>query len=63
MSTTAASSSPRRSREAEVLDEQAELRRISREERLRALGFEDPSDEQRREQLARNVALRAWPKD
>jgi len=49
-------------REAKALGEQAEVRRISREERLRALGFEDPSDEQRREQLARNVAMRDWPK-
>ena len=32
-------------------------RRKDREDRLRALGFEEPSAEQRREQLARNVAL------
>ena len=31
-------------------------------DRLRTLGFEDPSSEQRREQLARNVAMRDWPK-
>lgn len=32
-------------------------KRENREHRLRALGFEDPSVERRREQLARNVAL------
>ena len=41
----------------------AELRkRKNREDRLRALGFEDPSGNQRKEQLARNVALQDWPK-
>lgn len=49
-------------REAKALGEQAQLRRTSREERLRALGFDSPSDAQRREQLARNVAMRDWPK-
>jgi transcriptional regulator with XRE-family HTH domain len=49
-------------REAKSLGKQAESRRVSREERLRSLGFEEPSDEQRREQLGRNVALRDWPK-
>jgi len=49
-------------REGKALGERAEARRISREERLRSLGFEEPSDEQRREQLARNVAMRDWPK-
>ena len=37
-------------------------KRESREDRLRALGFEDPSGNQRKEQLARNVALQDWPK-
>lgn len=37
-------------------------KRKHREDRLRALGFEDPDDNQRREQLARNVALQDWPK-
>jgi len=37
-------------------------RRNAREERLRALGFEEPSNEQRKEQLAKNIALRTWPK-
>ena len=49
-------------REAKALGEQAQSRRALREDRLRALGFEAPSDEQRREQLARNVAMRDWPK-
>lgn len=49
-------------REAKALGEEAESRRVSREDRLRALGFEEPSEEQRREQLARNVAMRDWPK-
>jgi len=49
-------------REAKALGEEADSRRISREDRLRALGFEEPSEEQRREQLARNVAMRDWPK-
>ena len=39
----------------------ATRRRAAREERLRNLGFEDPGREQRKEQLARNVALREWP--
>ena len=49
-------------REAKELLQGAEGRRAAREDRLRALGFEDPSNEQRREQLARNVAMRDWPK-
>jgi hypothetical protein len=49
-------------REARALADKAETRRTSREDRLRALGFEDPSPEQRKEQLARNIALRDWPK-
>jgi transcriptional regulator with XRE-family HTH domain len=45
-----------------ALGDSASRRRTTREDRLRALGFEDPSDEQRREQLAKNVALQDWPK-
>ena len=45
---------------APLLD--AESRRVSRETRLRALGFEEPTAEQRKENLALNVALRDWPK-
>ena len=46
---------------ARVLRDAATQRRAAREERLRGLGFEDPGYEQRREQLARNMALRDWP--
>ena len=49
-------------REAKSLGEKAEARRVSREEHLRSLGFEDTSDDDRRQQLARNVAMRDWPK-
>lgn len=49
-------------REARALADSAEARRTRREDRLRALGFEEPSQEQREQQLARNVALRDWPK-
>jgi len=49
--------------EARSLGEAAEARRLSKEERLRALGFEEPTDEQCKEQLAINIALREWPKD
>ena len=37
-------------------------KRENREDRLRALGFEDPTGNQRKEQLARNVALQDWPR-
>ena len=47
--------------EAQTLGDAATRRRADREERLRKLGFEDPGLEQRREQLARNMALRDWP--
>ena len=40
----------------------ASRKRENREDRLRALGFEDPSGNQRKEQLARNVALQDWPR-
>ena len=36
-------------------------RRTRREDRLRALGFEDPTNDERRERLARNAALKDWP--
>lgn len=49
-------------REAKLLGEKAEARRVSREEHLRSLGFEDLSDDDRRKQLAHNVAMRDWPK-
>ena len=47
--------------QARALGNAAARRRAAREERLRNLGFEDPGREQRRMQLARNMALRAWP--
>ena len=47
--------------EARALGDAATRRRAAREERLRNLGFEDPGREQRREQLARTMALRDWP--
>jgi DNA-binding transcriptional regulator YiaG len=49
--------------EAKGLEEEAEGTRVAREDRLRALGFEEPTTEQRKENLALNVALREWPKD
>ncbi|MDZ4697454.1 MAG: helix-turn-helix domain-containing protein [Deltaproteobacteria bacterium] len=49
-------------REAKSLGEQAENRRLRREEQLRSIGFDDPSDGERRDQLARNIAMRDWPK-
>jgi len=48
-------------REAKRRGDEAVSRRVTREDRLRALGFEDPSDKQRREQLAQSVAMRGWP--
>ena len=43
------------------LADSASRRRTAREERLRTLGFEELGGEQRRRQLATNVALRKWP--
>ena len=40
----------------------AYTRRRIREDRLLALGFENPNNEQRREQLAKNMALKNWPR-
>jgi len=37
-------------------------KRAGREDRLRALGFDDPTNEERRERLALNAALKDWPK-
>lgn len=48
--------------QARTLGETAESRRIRREDRLRAQGFEDPTDDERRERLARNMALKDWPR-
>ena len=49
-------------REAKALGEEAESRRTKREERLRALGFEEPTEEQRRDNLNHVVAMLDWPK-
>ena len=47
---------------ARSLSAEAFRQRTSREDRLRALGFQDLSRDQRRQMLARNVALRDWPR-
>ena len=44
-----------------ALADSASRRQTAREERLRTLGFEELGGEQRRRQLATNVALRKWP--
>jgi transcriptional regulator with XRE-family HTH domain len=49
-------------KQVRALGDSVSRRRTAREDRLRALGFENQSDEQRREQLAKNVALQDWPK-
>ena len=46
---------------ARRLADSASRRRTAREERLQTLGFEEIGGEQRRQQLAKNVALRKWP--
>ena len=47
---------------ARDLGDAAFRKRKDREDRLRALGFEDLSREQRKVLLARNMALRDWPR-
>lgn len=47
--------------QAQALEHEATRRRTVREEQLRELGFEDPGREQRRKQIASNMALRNWP--
>jgi transcriptional regulator with XRE-family HTH domain len=49
-------------REARDLGEEAESHRMKREGRLRARGFEDPTEEQRRDNLNNVVAMLDWPK-
>ena len=49
-------------KQVQDLGDKASQMRASREDRLRRLGFEEPDQEQRREQLASNVALKDWPK-
>jgi len=48
--------------EASRLDREAVRARAEKEERLRAAGFEEQSEEERRDNLARNVATRDWPR-
>jgi DNA-binding transcriptional regulator YiaG len=48
--------------DARKLSAAADARREGREERLRRLGYEEPSDQERRERLGRNVASLDWPK-
>ena len=45
----------------QVIADSASRRRTARDERLHRLGFDNPGDEQRRRQLATNMALRQWP--
>ena len=49
-------------KQVQRLGDMAFLKRARREDRLRRLGFEEPDQEQRKKQLANNVALRDWPK-
>ena len=50
-------------KEAKALEDASENTRLARDARLAALGFEEPTDEQRKANLALNLALREWPKD
>ena len=45
------------------LGDAIDAEREEREARLREAGFEEPSAEQRKANLARNVALMEWPRD
>ena len=49
--------------EAKALQDDPAARRQAREDRLRTLGFEEPTAEQCKVNLALNVALCDWPKD
>jgi hypothetical protein len=49
-------------RQTRALGARSESKRRSREERLRALGYDEPSDAERRAMLNQNVAMRDWPK-
>lgn len=46
---------------ARSLGNMAEARRIERETRLRKLGYDEPTDEKRKGQLAQTIAARDWP--
>lgn len=45
-----------------IIDED-EIVSVCREDRLRELGFEEPTQEQRKANLALNIALLEWPND
>ena len=49
-------------RRAKALGDAMDARREEREGRLREVGFEEPDAEQRKGNLARNVALMEWPR-
>src|SRR5690606_14704333 len=49
-------------RETEGYAEQGSKRLREREDYLQAIGFDVPSEKQRRENLAVNVALKDWPR-
>lgn len=49
-------------KKARELETEAASRRSEREERLRSRGFEELNAARRREQLATNMALKAWPR-
>ena len=50
-------------RRARALGDVIDSRREEREARLRAAGFEEPDAEQRKANLATNVALMEWPRE
>ena len=50
-------------RKAKALGDAIRSRSAERESRLRAAGFEEPDAEQRKANLAANVALMEWPRD
>jgi hypothetical protein len=49
-------------RQALELSTWAQATRAEREDRLRNLGYEDPTDDERRDTANRNVAMLNWPK-
>lgn len=49
-------------RDARSFGKAALARRQTREDRLRALGYDEPADDQMKDQLAMNIAMRHWPK-
>lgn len=48
-------------RQARTLGGAETKRRMNREERLRSLGFEERTNDERRETLAQNMAMQDWP--